>query len=431
MIAILKTLRFLTVAAILTVPAVRLQAQALDLPDYGAFETDDSLRINPDIVYEAAGTDVPIPSFINRSANRIKLNGADWSALRAKTASPDSTVSVVHIGDSHIQAEIGTSVTRDLLQLRFGNAGRGLVAPLRLSGTNQPHDYSFRSTRTWRADKFMKGPWRNEMGFNGMSITLQGRNGDVILSTAETDDQYNPFNHITLYHTGAMTVAGITDDMGISCPAEIVTAPGVTELLLFTPRAQVKVDFVTDGEPFTLFGATLSTDRPGVIYHAIGNNGATYSAYNRLPSVGTGVSSLHPDLIIISLGANEAFGKLDLAAFRASVTKLIATLRRENPSAQLLIVTPMECQRRRRVRRRTSYSVNANILPLRNELLRIAEKEHVAVYDCYAVAGGAGASSKWLSAALYGKDRVHHTASGYRLAGRLLYDALINQLEEK
>ncbi len=151
MIAILKTLRFLTVAAILTVPAVRLQAQALDLPDYGAFETDDSLRINPDIVYEAAGTDVPIPSFINRSANRIKLNGADWSALRAKTASPDSTVSVVHIGDSHIQAEIGTSVTRDLLQLRFGNAGRGLVAPLRLSGTNQPHDYSFRSTRTWSA----------------------------------------------------------------------------------------------------------------------------------------------------------------------------------------------------------------------------------------------------------------------------------------
>lgn len=409
----------------------RLSAQVLDLSDDGEFETDDSLRMNPDIVYEAAGTDMPIPSFINRSANRIKLNGADWSALRAKTVSPDSTVSVVHIGDSHIQAEIGTSVTRDMLQLRFGNAGRGLVAPLRISGTNQPHDYTFNSTRTWSADRFMKAPWRNEMGFNGMSLTLKGRNGDIILSTAETDDRYNPFNHITLYHTGAMIVAGITDDMGISCPAEIVTAPGVTELLLFTPRAHVKIDFVTDGEPFTLFGAVLSTDRPGVIYHAIGNNGATYSSYNRIPSVGTGVAALHPDLIIISLGTNEAFGKLDLAAFRTSVTKLITTLRRENPSAQLLIVTPMECQRRRRVRRRNIYSVNSNILPLRNELLRMAEKEHVAVYDWYAVAGGAGASSKWLSAALYGKDRVHHTASGYQLAGRLLYDALINQLEEK
>lgn len=410
--------------------SIAAHAQTDSLAD--DFDSQDSIRINPDIVYEAAGGDVAIPQFINRKANHIEMNGADWSALQAKAAAGQRVISVVHIGDSHIQAEIGTSVTREMLQLRFGNAGRGLLSPRRLSGSNQPYDYSFESSRQWSAEKFMKAPWTNPMGFNGASLTLNGGAADITLSTVESDDDYNPFTRVTVFHSGEMTVTGVSNGDGVEVPVTVITSPGMTTLELWTSQTRVKIEFTMAGR-FTLFGATLSGERPGVVYHAIGNNGATYSTYNRIASLGPGVASLDPDLIIISLGANEAFGRLDLAGFRRNVTQLIATLRRDNPRAKLLIVTPMECQRKQRKsrRRRATYAINSNILPLRNELLKIAAAEKIAVYDWYAVAGGAGASTKWISAGLYAKDRVHLTAGGYRLNGRLFYDALIEQLDSK
>ena len=41
------------------------------------------------------------------------MNGADWSVLRHRLAHADSSrVSIVHIGDSHLQADMATSVVR-------------------------------------------------------------------------------------------------------------------------------------------------------------------------------------------------------------------------------------------------------------------------------------------------------------------------------
>lgn len=55
----------------------------------------------------------------------------------------------------------------------------------------------------------------------------------------------------------------------------------------------------------------------------------------------------------------------------------------------------------------------------------------MAVYDWYDVAGGAGASSSWISASLFAKDRVHHSHKGYNLNGRLLYDAIMDALRSQ
>src|SRR5512133_267315 len=58
-------------------------------------------------------------------------------------------VSILHIGDSHIQADFLTREIRKNLQLRFGNAGRGLVFPLRVAGTNEPNDYRSSTNDNW------------------------------------------------------------------------------------------------------------------------------------------------------------------------------------------------------------------------------------------------------------------------------------------
>lgn len=439
------------------------EAENVDVPDATeTFEDSDdndaSVRENAVIDFgEINGDDIdiPVPSFIRQNQNHVIFNGADWSELRKAFAQAATRpVSIVHIGDSHVQADINTGVTRDLLQYDFGNAGRGIITPLKMSGTNQPADYTFSSPDSWSAVRLMSRTWDRPMGFTGTSIHPAAQSGSITVGTSENDD-YDPFSTVTLFHGGKITIDNVVNGSGEKVHFRSIPSRDYTQIVLASQETKVTISFTSKGD-LTIYGASLGGGRPGVFYHAIGNNGATYATYNRIGNVGPGIAALQPELVIISLGTNEAFGRLDTATFFSTIDRLVQNIRTSNPRAQILLVTPMECQRsayktvskkvktkgrrtkkgkRRKAGYRTvntkvkSYRRNANILPLRNEILRYGRENGVAVLDWYEVAGGSGASDVWVSNGLFSKDRVHHSYKGYHLQGRLLYDALIDALK--
>jgi hypothetical protein len=59
------------------------------------------------------------------------------------------TISIVHIGDSHIQGDYLSRTIRYRLQKEFGEAGRGLVFPYSLLNMYGPVDYSCKSNVAW------------------------------------------------------------------------------------------------------------------------------------------------------------------------------------------------------------------------------------------------------------------------------------------
>lgn len=416
-------------------------------------EHDLSVRINPvTIPGEADDIDIPVPFFIHSNANHIIYNGADWSKLReAFISSNSSPVSIVHIGDSHIQADISTGTTRELLQYDFGNAGRGLIAPLKISGTNEPRDYVFQSRNSWNPVKLMSPSWRQTVGFTGTSIRPSSNTSEFTLGTVDTDD-YNPFTSATIFHNGKFTIKEVTTPEGNPIDYRAIPSRDYTQIIMASGATKINVKFTSAGD-LTVFGASLSGDRPGVFYHAIGNNGATYDTYNRIGTVGTGILPLRPNLIILSLGTNEAFGKFDSNSFTRSIDCLVKNVRAANPEALILLTTPMECHRsvtttkKVRVRNKArkgkkatyrtvnkstkSYAVNRNIAPIRQAIMNYGKENGIAVYDWYEVAGGTGASAHWITNGLFAKDRVHHTQQGYNLEGRLVYDAIMDALREQ
>lgn len=400
-----------------------------------------------DIPEEDDDIDIPIPAFIKQGANHIIYNGADWTALRkAFSQSSASSVSIVHIGDSHVQADINTGTTRELLQYDFGNAGRGLISPLRICGTNQPTDYVFQSSNTWNTVRLMSNTWNQTVGFTGTSIRPSSSTSELTIGTADGED-YNPFASTTLFHNGRMTVKEVTDSEGNQLHFRAIPSRDYTQIILASLATKINVKFASAGD-LTLYGASLSGERPGVFYHAIGNNGATFESYNRIGSVGLGINPLSPDLVIISLGTNEAFSRQDIERFKRSIHRLVSNVKDANPNATVLLTTPMECHRsvtttnKKRVRNKNkkgyrtvtttnkTYAINPNIAPLRSAILAYGREHGIAVYDWYDVAGGAGASSSWISSNLFAKDRVHHTRRGYSLQGRLLYDAIMDALRD-
>lgn len=408
-------------------------------------EMREDLVVIPD---EANDIDIPIPSFIKRNANHIIYNGADWTGLRkAFELSNESPVSIVHIGDSHVQADINTSTIRELLQYDFGNAGRGLVSPLKICGTNQPTDYVFQSSNSWKTVKLMNTSWMQTVGFTGTSIRPASSTSELTIGTKDTDD-YNPFSSTTIFHNGKLSIKEVTDADGNKLDFRAIPSRDYTQIVLSSLATKINVKFASAGD-LTLYGASLSGERPGVFYHSIGNNGATFDSYNRIGSVGLGINPLHPNLVIISLGTNEAFGRQDIARFKRSIDLLVSNVRQANPEALILLTTPMECHRsvvtkkKVRVRRKgrkgyrtvtrtnKTYAVNMNIAPLRKAILDYGKANGVAVYDWYDVAGGNGASTSWINSDLFAKDRVHHTHKGYNLEGRLIYDAIMDALRSQ
>ncbi len=396
---------------------------------------DAAMRENPE--FEMADTfavtavrHYPVYDFINAADNRICLNGADWSAVAAGLDNfEDDMFTILHIGDSHIQADFATGCIRNLFGEDYISAGRGLIVPLKLAGTNQPVDYSIISKSEFDCNKLLKFPLHGgPMGFTGVAVTPQTRDFEFNIKAEQ------PFEKIKVHYSGgAMFVDRVTD---MSEPIVFALQAGENrlEINLPMPCRDVTLNLHSLGS-VDIYGFELVGDIVGVMYHAIGNNGATFDNYNNISGFGKAVSGLNPSLIIVSLGTNEAFGRLDRGNMYRSIGTFVNDVRRFNPSATILLVTPAECQRRRSYRRKGSrrrrygaYGINENIAVARDVILDYGRKNNIAVYDWYDIAGGNRSSDKWIANGLLSKDRVHYTRKGYEVQGELLYDALINTL---
>ncbi len=398
---------------------------------------DEAIRLNPELgtATMTVSSERKYP-FIRYDLNHIDMNGADWSQLAEKLeqSRTDANFTIVHIGDSHIQADGNTGTTRRRFQSEYGDAGRGIIIPFKLAGTNQPLDYTISSTSPMVKATLMRLPWPTKMGFTGVSLQPEVQSFSVTLKVK------SPCGFLTILSHGDLRVTDVTSQ-GRKIPFESSPTDKGVEVFLDEDCTDITLHLV--GNHVNIYGFDLRNDSHGVLYHAIGNNGAAYASYNGISDFAPSVAAMSPDLIIISLGTNEAFGRLTTDVFTAQIDALVRKIRDANPEAGILLVTPSECQRsvtvsrrtgkgkRRRTRKTRSYQVNTNVAKARDAIVAYGKANGIPVYDFYTVAGGQGASAKWLAEHLLSTDRIHRTWAGYRLDGDLIYDALREALTRK
>ncbi len=361
--------------------------------------------------------------FLNLEANTINMNGADWSSLRehyAAAAAGEAQFNVVYLGDSHIQADFGGSVLRSRLSQDAGSAGRGLLIPFRLAGTNQPVDYTITASGNYNSARLLKQPWETAMTFTGIGIQPVSEPIRFEISSEQ------PFRSLRLMGCG--------DSSAIRSAECLASTAIIGDMVLCdTLVNQMSVE-VAAPTGTSIGGFVLENGTPGVTVHSIGNNGATYGSYATLEGFGPGISALAPDLYIVALGTNEAFGRFDSNELKDYARSLISCLRSHSPSARIMLVTPTECMKKRRTgrrrNRRTRLVVNQNAELARDAVMEVAAAEGIPVYDMFSLAGGRGAAARMQNAGILGRDGVHFTADGYRMWGHLLAGALLNELKK-
>lgn len=341
-------------------------------------------------------------------------------------------VSIVHIGDSHLQADMFSGRVRRELQRTYGNAGRGLIFPYAVAGTNEPGSYRTTTSTAaqWQKRRVLSSADTTlllPIGVSGITLATQDSGASFTLQIPLVQLPDYRFDRLTLLHEKGPTAFNwqLTDAQQrplatlpgkAAYPAAYTSRFRADSLLRFVQFTAVRSSPTQTGAQ--LYGMVLENGQPGVLYHAIGINGAAVRHYNRAPLFFAQLACLTPDLLIVSLGTNDAYSAgFDAAKFAQELAAFMQQLRQRYPQADLLLTTPPDSYRNRRLR-------NPDLLVLRDLLIRYCLSNNLAYWDFYAVMGGAGSMLTWHAQGLAQPDRVHLTPRGYQVQGLLLYKAL-------
>ena len=339
-------------------------------------------------------------------------------------------VRIAHIGDSHIQADYLTNVTRKKLQKLYGNGGRGYLFPYRLIRSNNPPNIRISREGEWSGCTSTSYRTHCNFGLCGASATTYDSTATLKINPNRWEDMNYEFNQLDLFHFGHSNEMSFrlldSDssalDVDIQKESESVSSVHFTE---YQDSLWLGFEKLRDRSYAQLFGMSFENDHPGLIYDAIGLNGAHVASYLRNQFFDEQLKLLEPDLIIITLGTNDGYmsgSRFCSGCFKNNYSKLLSKVREHNPNASIMLTTPGDYYRRRRYHDSHQRSIVRAIREL-------AVEHQAAIWDYNRIMGGDYSIKAWLRQGLARKDLIHYTEKGYKLQGELLFDALMKSKE--
>jgi lysophospholipase L1-like esterase len=333
----------------------------------------------------------------------------------------DSThvLNILHIGDSHIQADFLTREIRYSLQKRFGNAGRGLVFPYRLTKSNESYDFRTSSGNSWKWETVRMRKRQFEPGIAGASLLSTDNIFNVELKMNKRDSVDNSFSKLKLIcrndSNGLLAFVTTKNDS----TRKLLAFSGDTIYETKLECLSENVSLQSNGN-LLIDGLVLENESKGIQCHVVGINGAHYADYNHSPVFFVEMPLLQPDVIFVSLGTNEGVNsRVSEQAVMVEVDAMVRNVRSQGVDAPIVIITPFDNFYRRK-------KFNPYLKVVRNGLIAAAEKNNIACMDMYYISGGYGSAAEWRRRGLITADRIHYTVQGYTLQGKMIYNTLIN-----
>ena len=363
-----------------------------------------------------------VPQFVAPEGYLDKL----WSACDEARAT-GQTVSIIHLGDSHIQAGHFTMPIRQSFTQRWGDGGLGWVGPFRLLGTNPPiHTVIRASSAGTSGVKITQRDYNRE---SPTGMVLQTRANRAVTYTLQCGGGQT-FDRIVIYRKRGTQPFTLSGSSSSEVAHDTLTTEQIVTDTLLVGRYVSSAE-VTAPASSVWYGASLERSSGGALVHTIGYNGATYYTYSK-GSFTSSVATLRPRLIILSLGTNESLARqFDRNNFGAEVARLVHRLQASNPDCAIVLTSPLYCYRKVRVRQRgkrrryrTTYRANANCKLIADELQQQARELGCGYIDLFTYFGGAAGAAQLLSSGILSGDRVHLTAAGYNKVGEAIATAL-------
>jgi hypothetical protein len=388
---------------------------------------------------------VPIPkySFIDEEYNKIQVPGEDSTRLNRFFAKVDSffnqgvgRINILHIGGSHVQADMFSNQVRRNLDGINGEhqTPRGFIFPFSVAKTNNPTNYKVSYTGEWGRERNVQKVREKPLGVGGIAVYTSD-------PSARIEIDLNPDSFLR-WEFDRLKLLGYVEGGGCRVTPVLFHNNDTIEGLLDLEDKTYVFDLPektyafsmgflqqdTTPHSFVVNGFITEKETPGIVYHAIGVNGASVPSYLGCENFEKELAILNPDLVIFGIGINDASSKdFTKDSFKTNYQSLFDIIRRVNPDCAFILITNNDSFTR--IARR-KYRVNRNGTIARKVFFELAEEYQGGVWDLFTLMGGLSSMQKWQNAKLARLDKVHFTRTGYLLIGDMFYNALLDYYKQ-
>ncbi len=144
---------------------------------------------------------------VSKSITNSTAMTAFFEKLKTLEEQKTGKINIVHIGDSHIQADLFSGRIRKNLQERFGNAGCGFSFPHRLARTNGSPYVKYSSNAAWRSRRnIYPVEGGTEVGLSGIAFTTT-ENFVIEAEVRDTGYTFNTIKVITPHNAPLFDIA--------------------------------------------------------------------------------------------------------------------------------------------------------------------------------------------------------------------------------
>jgi LysM repeat protein len=340
------------------------------------------------------------------------------------TQTDQKRVSILYVGDSHVQADDFTGELRNQFQQTYGFGGRGMVFPYSTARTHAAVDYVTSHTGRWLYAKNIELNPQLPLGVSGASSKTVDSNASFKLSFRGSIQP--SFTRIKVFlkkdagsydffiRSGNSNVR--VDVFDPEKPAEsnmvVVDLPGVGNDFQFSLKKSDSAQ-----KSFEIYGISIENpEDKGVLFHSVGINGAGHYSLLRQNLMAEQLSLMAPDAVILDLGANDFYrGTLNKEEFSNNLLKIVNTIRSSAPQTCIILSCSQDIYR-------GGYSL-PDCLIFSDVIKTFAQRNRCAFYDWYWVSGGRFSMMKWSQSGLAKWDLVHLTHPGYLLKGQLMAES--------
>lgn len=334
---------------------------------------------------------------------------------------------VLHYGDSLITADYISGTMRRKLQSDYGDSGHGFLLIANPWEWYFHNDVAHGAGEGWSSSR-ITGPLAKDGMYGLGGVTFTGSPGaSAYFGTSEKSSYGKRVSRFDIYYLETpnggeleVKVAGATErfstkgDSKKSLKKSFSVSDGEAKLSLR----------VVSGNP-RLFGVALERDEAGIVYDALGANGARSELWSTMDAThwADQMALRDPALVVLQYGTNESETPfLASEPYEKALRAVVAKVKAAAPNASILIASPMD-------RAESAEGGALRTRPVIKKIVaaqeKVAKDESVAFWNTYEAMGGEGSMAKWMRTGLGGGDFTHPSPKGAENLGQMFEKALV------
>lgn len=290
------------------------------------------------------------PAALTPDANDLSALARFHARLRDLEAGRRGEVAILQIGDSHTASDHVSGRLRQLMQQRFGNAGRGFLPPGAPHAYYRPYQIGVTQTAGWTTLTSNKSaPEPVPFGLSGQ-VARASAAGEAIAIDLRQEGRLRAFEVSVLRQPGGGSLEVLADGQMLATLETGGTEGGLESIRLGVAAGTRRIELRPFGDgPVDIADHTLIGRDRGVTLANVGFSGAQVGLLAKWdwPRTAAQIASIDPALIILAFGTNEGHAPVSgiSARYAEQFERQLTALKSAALAASIVVIGPPDANR--------------------------------------------------------------------------------------